>query len=189
MQNATASPSEGKTKFAMFSSEVLVRFALVPIAVASCYCFRWEMLRYLSSEANLRLDLLAGLHLQRLSIDTVQWRGSVYQYENACTFIDVWFGSIPLLWNLGRPVAANLRFFAGLALALFAFNIFRLSFSDLLFSAGLPWDLAHNAVSGIAYFAVWVWIWRHRPFLRTSQVPCPLPSSPSEYNVTRKLSL
>jgi hypothetical protein len=103
---------------------VLVRFALVPIAVASCYCFRWEMLRYLSSEANLRLDLLAGLHLQRLSIDTVQWRGSVYQYENACTFIDVWFGSIPLLWNLGRPVAANLRFFAGLALALFAFKPF-----------------------------------------------------------------
>ena len=162
----------------MHNSEVLVRFALVPIAVALCYCFRWEVLRYLTSEANLRLDLLAGLHLQRLSVDAVQWRGSIYRYENACTFVDVWFGSIPLLWNLRCSIAANLGFFARLAVALFVFNVFRLSLSDVLFSAGLNWDLAHNAVSGIAYCAVWVWIWRNRPFFTSPKWPvvCTVPT-------------
>ena len=49
-----------------------------------------------------------------------------------------------------------------MALALFAFNVFRLSVSDVLFAVGLPWDLAHNVISGFAYFLVWVWVWRHR---------------------------
>lgn len=178
MQHAPAFPDSNNANSVFYTFEVLVRFALVPVAVALCYCFRWEVLRYLTSEANLRLDLLAGLHLQRLSLDTVQWRGSVYHYENACTFVDVWFGAIPLLWNLQRRVAANLGFFAQFAIALFVFNVFRLSLSDVLFSAGLNWDLAHNVVSGIAYFAVWVWIWRHRPFLKASQglVACPVPT-------------
>jgi hypothetical protein len=178
MRNAPAFSDRSKGNSFLDNSEVLVRFALVPIAVAICYGFRWEVLRYLTSEANLRLDLLAGLHLQRLSLDTVQWRGSTYRYENACTFVDVWFGSIPLLWNLRRSVAANLGFFARLALAMFVFNVLRLSLSDVLFSTGLNWDLAHNVVSGIAYFAIWVWIWRNRPFLTSSRSPrvCPVPT-------------
>jgi hypothetical protein len=173
----------------LLTFEILVRFALVPFAVALCYCFHWELLRYLTSEANLRLDLLAGLHLQRLSFDTVQWRGGIYRYENACTFVDVWFGAIPLLWNLRWSVAANFGFFAWFAVALFVFNVFRLSLSDVLFSVGLNWDVAHNAVSGITYFAVWVWIWRHRPFLNTSQTTLGLPcSNTSEYNVASRVS-
>jgi hypothetical protein len=178
MRNAPVFSNRSERSSFLHNSEVLVRFALVPIAVAFCYCFRWELLRYLTSEANLRLDLLAGLHLQRLSLDTVQWRGSIYRYENACTFVDVWIGSMPLLWNLRRSVAANLGFFAQFAIALFVFNVFRLSLSDVLFSAGLNWDLAHNAVSGIAYFAVWVWFWRNRPFLTSPRWPvvCPVPT-------------
>lgn len=146
------------------SRALLVRFALAAIAVAISYCFRWAFLRYWTSEANLRIDLLFGIHLLRVSVDSVMWKGVLYRYENACTFIDVFFGSIPLLWQLHQSIVRNLGFLALVALGMFCFNVFRLSVSDSLFSAGLSWDLAHNVVSGISYFAVWVWIWhRLRP--------------------------
>jgi hypothetical protein len=48
---------------------------------------------------------------------------------------------------------------AVIAAAMFCFNVFRLSVSDVLFAGGLPWNLAHNVISGISYFLVWVWIW------------------------------
>lgn len=141
------------------SRALAIRFTLAALAVAVSYFFRWELLRLWTSEANLRLDLLAGIHLQRISSDTVMWRGVLYRYENACTFVDVWFGSIPLLWNLGRSVTRNALFMTAVAAGLFCFNVFRLSVSDVLFAAGLPWNLAHNVVSGISYFVVWLWIW------------------------------
>ena len=142
------------------SRALVIRFALAALAVAVSYLFRWELLRFLTSEANLRLDLLANIHLQRISADTVMWKGVLYRYENACTFVDVWFGSIPLLWNVRRNLAWNAAFIAIVAAAMFCFNVFRLSVSDMLFAAGLPWDLAHNVISGISYFLVWVWIWK-----------------------------
>jgi hypothetical protein len=141
------------------SRALLIRFALAALAVAVSYLFRWELLRFLTSEANLRLDLLAGIHLQRISADTVMWKGVLYRYENPCTFVDVWFGSVPLLWNLRRTVARNLGFMAVVAAAMFCFNVFRLSVSDVLFAAGLSWNVAHNVISGISYFMVWFWIW------------------------------
>jgi hypothetical protein len=161
-QDASTFPDESRVS--LLSLEVLARFALVTVAVGICYCFHWRLLRFLTSEANLRLDLLAGIHLDRLACDTVRWKGVAYHYENACTFVDVWFGCIPLLWNLRRSIAQNLAFLAFVALALFTFNVFRLSVSDVLFAAGLSWELAHNVISGVAYFLVWIWIWRHRPF-------------------------
>lgn len=136
-----------------------IRFALAALTVAFSYLFRWELLRFLTSEANLRLDLLAGIHLQRISGDTVMWKGVLYQYQNPCTFVDVWFGSIPLLWEARRRLAWNLGFMAAVAMAMFCFNVFRLSVSDVIFAAGVPWNLAHNVISGVSYFVVWVWIW------------------------------
>lgn len=141
---------------------LLVRVCLAAVAVAICYCFQWESLRYITSELNLRLDALAGLHLQRLSGDTVLWNGTVYTYERACIFADVWCGAIPLLWSLRRTISGNLLSLLLFTAALFAFNVFRLSFSDVLYAAGLPWDVAHNAMGGVAWFVVWMWIWKHR---------------------------
>ncbi|MBV9480695.1 MAG: hypothetical protein JO249_08070 [Acidobacteria bacterium] len=132
---------------------------MAALAVAVSYLFRWESLRFLSSEANLRLDLLAGIHLQRISNDTVMWKGVLYRYENPCTFVDVWFGSVPLLWNLACPVIWNIGFMAIVAMGMFCFNALRLSVSDILFAAQVPWNLAHNVISGLSYFLVWVWIW------------------------------
>ena len=153
--SAIAQPSRSESQ----SRALAIRFALAALAVATSYFFRWELLRFLTSEANLRLDLLAGIHLQRISADMVMWKGVLYRYENPCTFVDVWVGSIPLLWNLRRSIVWNFLFMAVVAAAMFCFNVFRLSVSDVLFAAGLPWNVAHNVISGISYFVVWVWIW------------------------------
>ena len=142
------------------SRTLLIRFGLAALAVAFSYCFRWEFLRFWTSQANLRVDEIFGIHLERISFDTVMWRGVLYRYENACTFVDVFFGSIPLLWNLRRNLLYNVGFLFGVAAGMFCFNVFRLSVSDVLFADGLSWDLAHNVVSGISYFVVWVWIWK-----------------------------
>jgi hypothetical protein len=139
-----------------------VRTALAVMAVLICYRFEWQWLRYLTSEFNLRLDLLFGIVLQRVSADTVFWKGIYYQYQNACTFADVWCGAVPLLWNLRQSWRRNLVFLIWFSAALFTFNILRLTASDVLFNWGIPWSLAHEAFSGLAYFAVWIFIWERK---------------------------
>jgi hypothetical protein len=152
-----------------YSPELAIRFALVAVAVGLCYLWSWTWLRVLTSELNIRLDALAGISLQRLEPDTVYWRGVIYRYGNACTFVDVWCGAIPLLWNFRRSFFQNLSMVLTLAAALFAFNVARLSFSDVLFSQGLSWNFAHNVMSGVAYFLVWTWIRAHGPAWSTDR--------------------
>jgi hypothetical protein len=144
------------------SREVVLRFALVAAAVGICYLFEWRWLRALTLQLNTLLDGLVGVHLQRVSFDTVVWRGATYKYRIACTFADVWCGAIPLLWNLRRSVVRNVSYVVAIGAAMIVFNVVRLSFSDVLFARGLSWDLAHNVVSGISYYLVWIWIWRTR---------------------------
>jgi hypothetical protein len=92
----------------------------------------------------------------------VAWHDIRYKYRIACTFADVWCGAIPLMWNLRKSVLANIAYVLGVGVVMVAFNVARLSFSDVLFARGLSWDLAHNVVSGISYYLVWLWIWRTR---------------------------
>src|SRR3954451_15421634 len=108
-------------------SGFVFRSLLAALAVLICYQFRWEWLRYLTSEWNLRLDALVGVHLQRVSFDTVMWNGHVYRYVIACTFADVWCGAIAFIWQLRRSVSQNLFTLATFTLSLFVFNIARLS--------------------------------------------------------------
>jgi hypothetical protein len=151
----------------LLSSEIAIRFALVAVAVGVCYLFEWRWLRWLTAELNVRLDALAGVHLERVSPDEVMWRGALYKYVVACTFADVWCGAIPLLWGVQHSVRRNVGVLLGFAAALVCFNAVRLSFSDVMFAAGVAWDLAHNVVSGVCYFVIWTWIWNHRPWAGT----------------------
>lgn len=144
------------------TTELVVRVLLAAVAVVVCYQFPWHWLRFLISELNLRLDALAGVYLQRLSPDSVMWHGQIYRYVIACTFADVWCGAIPLIWDLRRSVSFNIGRVLLFGAVLIAFNAFRLSVSDVLFAFHVPWDYAHGIVGGLAYFAVWVWIWEHR---------------------------
>ena len=141
-----------------WNSALVLRFTIAVLGVLLCYCFQWSWLRYWTSEANLRVDALLGLHMQRLSADTVLWNAVLYKYENACTFADVWCGAIPLIWSLRKRVAWNLAFISVFSIALFSFNVFRLSLSDLFFNSGIPWVWAHQFLGGCAYFAVWLFI-------------------------------
>jgi hypothetical protein len=147
---------------AEWNSALILRIALVVAGVLLCYCFQWQWLRYFTSEANLRVDAWFGLEMQRLSSDTVLWKGVLYKYQNACTFADVWCGAIPLIWNASKRVLWNLAFIGIFSIALFAFNTFRLSLSDVFFNAGIPWLWAHQFLGGCAYFAVWLFIWKTR---------------------------
>lgn len=140
-------------------SGLLLRLGLVAAAVIFSYAFRWEFLRSWTADANLALDRVAGVYLVRVSRDAVLWHGILFRYENACTFIDVWFGSIPLLWKIRHSLRHNLLILVLYTAALFSFNIVRLSFSDVLFSWGLPWSLAHSFVSGVSYFVIWLSLW------------------------------
>lgn len=138
-----------------------MRCLLAALAVAVCYCFQWDWLRRLTADGNVWLDSLAGVDLQRLSFDTVAWQGQLYHYAVACTFADVWCGSLAFLWRTEETLRRNAGVLAVWSVLLLLFNIFRLSLSDLLFAQGLSWNVAHNAVSGISYFAVWeVLHWR-----------------------------
>src|SRR5690348_10655113 len=79
--------------------EIALRFLLCALAVILCYQFEWRWLRFLTSELQMRLDALLGMPHQRVAQDILLWKGTLYQYVNACTFVDVWFGAIPLMWN------------------------------------------------------------------------------------------
>lgn len=135
------------------------RLIAVAGAVILCYRFEWLLLRHLTLEANVRLDALLGVHLERIAYDTVIWGGTAYQYRISCTFADVWCGGVVLLCSSRRGVLQTLRLICAFTGALFCFNVVRLSFSDLAFAVGVPWALAHEVVAGIAYFLVWIWIW------------------------------
>ncbi len=161
--------------------EFVVRALLAAVAVVICYQFRWDWLRFLTSELNLRLDALAGVNLHRSSFDTVLWRGESYRYVIACTFADVWCGAVPLVWDLRRTFVSNLSRILLFGLALVVFNVFRLSLSDVVIAWGAPWDLAHGIIGGLAYFAVWLWIWDQRtwPAFRERSAPLLSQATPS----------
>ena len=146
------------------SFELVERVLLCVAAVVTCYQFEWDWLRSATCYWNLIADNCFGVHLVRTSADTVMWRGQLYHYVVACTMADVWCGALAWLWNSRQTLAQNLARWFLFGLGLFVFNIARLTFSDVLFAANLPWDLAHNVVSGIAYWLIWRWLWNRRAF-------------------------
>ena len=81
------------------TGEFCCRVGLVAIFVASAYQTSWEWLRLLTSECVLRTSAALGMTTSRLSFDTILVGGQATQYVIACTFVDVFMGVIPLLWN------------------------------------------------------------------------------------------
>jgi hypothetical protein len=133
----------------------LNRLFLVALAVALCHCFAWTWLRALTQQSNLAVDALFGVYMQPLTATTISFQGVFYHYQVSCTFVDVWFGLIPLIWMKQQSVQWNVCWLSGWAVGLFVFNVARLSLSDILFAYGIPWWLAHAAFSGVCYYFVW----------------------------------
>jgi hypothetical protein len=144
------------------SGEFLCRAGLVALLATMAHQFRWDWLRFLTSEAILRISAFFGMAATRVSFDTLQMHGQFVQFVVACTFVDVYLGSIPLLWDLKKTLLSNLSCLIVIAILLFTFNVVRLEIAQILYAHGVSWDLADGVVGGFAYFAVWLFIWRQR---------------------------
>lgn len=143
---------------------LLKRLPMVLVAVVICYQLKWDSLRYVTSEVVLRFAEWRGFHAERLGSDLISWNGELFQFGVACTFADVFCGAVPLVWIWRLGLVCNLMHVAGLAVALFTFNLFRDCLTDLIFSAGVPWIVADQVIGGAAYFAVWVCVARWLEF-------------------------
>ena len=128
---------------------------MVAILVTLSHQFQWEWLRFLTSEVVLRISAFLGMETQRLSFATIRVRGEVFCFVISCTFVDVFAGMIPLVWNLKKSMFRNLLMLNVFAVNLFAFNIFRLEIAHLLHASGVPWILVDDVLGGLAYFVIW----------------------------------
>ena len=142
--------------------EFLCRACLAALFAIVAHQFRWEGLRFLTSESVLRLSALLGMKTARISFDTIELQGQLFQYVVSCTFAEVFVGGLPAIWRLDSSLLKNLLLLVPVEAALFAFNVARLELGQIAYSHGVPWILAHDIALGLAYFAViWV-IWRKR---------------------------
>ncbi len=142
--------------------EFCCRLGLVAVFVVGAYQTSWEWLRFLTSECVLRISVSLGMPSSRLSFDTILVGRQVTQYVIACTFVDAFMGAIPLLWNLKDSVLRNISLLVATAGVLFGFNVVRLELAQVLSYRGVPWAVADEVLGGVAYFVVWLAIWRLR---------------------------
>jgi exosortase/archaeosortase len=145
-----------------FTREFLVRACLVAIFVVVSHELRWQWLRFVTSEVVLRLSATLGMDTARLSFDTIRVQETPFRFVVSCTFIDVFLGSLPLLWDLRRSLLRNCARLVVAGTILFAFNIIRLEIAQVLYARGASWEVADGVLGGIAYFLVWVVIWQLR---------------------------
>jgi exosortase/archaeosortase len=150
------------TKLPGLGREFLCRVGLVAVFAAAAHQFQWEWLRFLTSECVLRISASLGMAASRASFDTIQVGRQAFQFVIACTFVDVFMGSIPLLWDLKKSVPRNILWLIAAAAVLFGFNVVRLEVAQLLYDRGVSWTVADEVLGGFAYFAVWLAIWRLR---------------------------
>jgi exosortase/archaeosortase len=141
------------------TGEFCCRVGLVAIFVASAYQTSWEWLRFLTSECVLRISASLGMTTSRLSFDTILVGGQATQFVIPCTFVDVFMGSIPLLWNIKNSVLRNILWLLATSTLLFGFNVVRLELAQVLYYRGVTWTVADEVLGGVAYFAVWLAIW------------------------------
>jgi hypothetical protein len=144
------------------SMEFLCRACLTALLVIVTLHLSWGGLRFLTSEAILRLSAVVGMTTARISFDAIELQGQFFRFTVSCTFADVFMGTLPLIWRLDRSIIRNLLRVAVVAVVLFVFNVTRLEVGQIAYSRGVLWLLAHEIPSGFAYFGVWIAIWRSR---------------------------
>jgi hypothetical protein len=159
-------------KLPHISQEFLCRAGLVAVFATFAHRFEWDWLRFVTSEATLRMSALLGMTTARVSFDTIRVQGEFFRFVVACTFVDVFLGSIPLMWDTKKSLRRNLSWIAGAAMVLFLFNVVRLEIAQVLYAHATPWAIADEVLGGIAYFLVWLAIWRLRSWTFLIKAPC-----------------
>lgn len=140
----------------------LFRVLLVAVFVGMTHQFRWDSLRFVTSEAILRLSALLGMATARTSFDTIRVQHAAFSFVVACTFVDVFMGSVPLIWDIHRSFLGNSSRLIAAAAILFIFNVVRLEIGQILYAHRMSWTFADQVLGGISYFLVWLVIWRLR---------------------------
>lgn len=154
-----------------FTREFLLRGCLVALFVVVSHDLRWQWLRFATSEAVLRLSAVLGMDTARLSFDTIRVHRAQFTFVVSCTFVDVFLGSLPLLWDLRRSLLRSLSRLVVVGIMLFTFNILRLEIAQILYAHGVSWQIADGVIGGIAYFLVWIMIWQLRSWDILKVVP------------------
>lgn len=142
------------------------RVALILPFVLLCYCFGWSAWRTLVCSVFVGLSHAMALPVTRASADTFYCNGNFYRFAIACTAIDAFSGSIPLLWMQARSLRRNALFFAGYFAVLMLANIARLALGLWIYLLGVPWSISHEAMAGVFYFALFLWIAQRRGWHR-----------------------
>jgi hypothetical protein len=137
----------------------------------------WNILRLLVSEAHLYISNAMRFNMHRVSFDMLELNGDFFHYTPACTFIDVFLLSIPLIWNLHAGLNKNILKLCFYFIALSLFNLVRLQISILLFDNGMPWWLAHDKLTSICYFLIFLWI------VKQGQLNIPLKTRSNEADI------
>ena len=157
-----AKPGLAAIRLPRLSREFLLRAGLIALFVVLSYQFSWQWLRFVTSVAVLRVSALFGMAAARVSFDTIRIQGQLFRIVIACTFVDVFMGSIPLLWDVKKSLLRNALRLVAVALIFFGLNLVRLEIAQVLYFRGVPWTLADEVLGGFAYFAVWLFLWRQR---------------------------
>jgi hypothetical protein len=150
---------------------VVAQWVLVAPLVLLCYQFEWMALREWVRDATVSGSALFGLHPVPVHRTAVEFQGAPYFFTIACTSIDAFFGAIPFFLT-GRW--RSLLRLAGLFVAVMAGTVVRQVLGLVLFSRGVPWWLAHEAMAGVFYFLLLVYLLGER---RRSSLTGPEPSS------------
>lgn len=149
----------------------LLRVCLAPLFVVLCYHFDWTAWRSLTTSAFLAVSHWIGVPAVGVSSDSFLCDGAYYRMVISCTALDVFFGSVPLLWEGRKSVPGNILALSAWLICLSAVNLLRLELGFVVYFAGTPWWLAHEAMAGVFYFAVFLWIARQRGWGPTGNAP------------------
>jgi hypothetical protein len=141
----------------LFDRVFFRRVGLAVAAVLLSLQFEWHTLRFLTSEAVLRMSAAFGLPIRRVAFDQLALRDTVIQFSVACTWISGLFGILPLLRMRG-PRNADVRRAAIFVLGFFLLNLLRIQLVILIYRPGMSWDLLHGCITGVSEFAVYLWV-------------------------------
>src|SRR5437899_3710297 len=110
--------------------EFLLRASFVALFVLLTYQFPWRWLRFVTSAAVLRISSSLGMATARVSFDTIRIQGQLFRVVIACTFVDVFMGSIPLLWDVRKSLLRNASRLLAVAVIFFGLNLVRLEIAQ-----------------------------------------------------------
>jgi exosortase/archaeosortase family protein len=152
-------------QFLRWNNHLFLRLLLMPFFVVICYQFSWESLRMGGMKSVLYTSSWFEWNASAVTEYSFAWKDQSYAFYTSCTMIDVFFASLPLLWQTRSTVLRNLLFITAFFSAIYLLNITRIMAGFLLLDAGMPWFFAHKVIGGIAYFVVLVWLVNHNRFL------------------------